>query len=393
MNHIKWLKYLIVESAGPKLDPRKYRMVNSEFREELSELLNKDKYFQRSLLKHLKEEALSFLKTIPDFYVDEIMYRIKEGGSVYNYMSDGQSIAELLESKFTHLPQAEPFWRMSPSLYFEVLRSIYLVKFSEEKFVQDLKYKIPNLAMFYFNFYSKYPNKLYKSPTLNKIENLRKKNLKEIGTNMFDDLSKIGKNSILDEVEIEEYISSGAYGSVYRLKDGRVLKLFDDSVDLKKDISRMETTIEEIFSSKQKNDEERISSEEMPYFDYGKIGTTKYYYAIMPLIVPIRKAPWFGLSEVFELVANTNQHVSRHLESSGIWDLPYQDYKDSVLVEVPRYMPRSVDRNDFTKYSGTIDKIIMASYRAYKKFKGTDTHSGNIGYLPQKPNELFYFDM
>ena len=39
------------------------------------------------------------------------------------------------------------------------------------------------------------------------------------------------------------------------------------------------------------------------------------------------------------------------------------------------------------------DKMIKAAYRAYKKFEGEDLHSGNIGFLEQKPDVLFYFDM
>ena len=40
-----------------------------------------------------------------------------------------------------------------------------------------------------------------------------------------------------------------------------------------------------------------------------------------------------------------------------------------------------------------VEKIIQAGFRAYTEFRGIDLNQGNIGFIPQKPDTYFYFDM
>jgi hypothetical protein len=158
----------------------------------------------------------------------------------------------------------------------------------------------------------------------------------------------------------------------------------------------MELTTKELFSVPKEGEPPRASSREMPYFDYGKVGRAGYYYSIMPLIIPLKNAPFFNKSPVFGMVANINQNVARDLEYRNEWDISYEEYKTKVmsaLIRQAKYTLIGNQKDDIKIYKNTIEKIIKAGYRALNKFQGTDTHAGNIGYLPQKPNQFFYFDM
>ena len=181
----------------------------------------------------------------------------------------------------------------------------------------------------------------------------------------------------------------GYYGNVYSTEEGRAFKVFSDGVDLKKDVNRMRRIINNLYKGSGK-----IS--QMAYFETGRLGNTSLYYALMPEIVPLKKAPFFEDSGIFYDAANNNKTTVQALKQFFANAPVYKKYRDLFLARLKEYVDNYETYDfdtEYNKYSETIERIIEAGYRAYKDFKGTDLHSGNIGYLRQKPDEFFYFDM
>ena len=77
---------------------------------------------------------------------------------------------------------------------------------------------------------------------------------------------------------------TGAYGTVYKLPEiNKVLKIFDDSLYLAKDLKRMKRIEDQIF-------EGTAGKEDMPFFGSGilaKGDERNIYYALMPEIIPL----------------------------------------------------------------------------------------------------------
>ena len=244
----------------------------------------------------------------------------------------------------------------------------------------------------YKNLYSKYPDKVPVLPeikTVNTSPKNKEHNLDILEKTYHIDITSVYKKNILDDIRLVEKIGSGYYGNVYSTEDGRAFKVFSDGVDLKKDINRMRRVINNLYKGSGKVNQ-------MAYFETGKIGYTSLFYAIMPEIVPLKKAPFFDDSKIFYDTANYNKVAAKTLEGIFKSAPVYKKYKDLLLARLKEYVDNYQDYDfdtEYNKYSETIERIIEAGYRAYKDFKGADLHSGNIGYLRQKPDEFFYFDM
>jgi len=244
----------------------------------------------------------------------------------------------------------------------------------------------------YKNLYSKYPDKVPILPEINTV-NIPSKNKK----NNLDILSStyqinpvlVSKKNILDDIKLSDKIGSGYYGNIYSTEEGRAFKVFSDGVDLKKDVNRMRRVINNLYKGSGKVNQ-------MAYFDTGKLGETGLYYALMPEIVPLTKAPFYKSSKIFHDTANFNKVAAKDLRGIFKSAPVYKKYKELLLTRLKEYVENYQDYDfdtEYNKYSETIERIIEAGYRAYKDFKGTDLHAGNIGYLRQKPDEFFYFDM
>ena len=114
----------------------------------------------------------------------------------------------------------------------------------------------------------------------------------------------------------------------------------------------------------------------------------------MPLIVPLEKAPFFNTSHVFVEAVNAAYDTVGYFRYQN--NTPgYTEFKDKALKNLDNlmsyYKPHETDAID--KYKNTINAIIHAAYRASTEYKGTDLHSGNIGYFAQKPDKFFFYDM
>lgn len=400
MEHLIWFKYLLKEEVDKNFNPADYDVNSYEYHKIFIQYL-KNKYFKKQFLNILEKEVLDNFSKLSEPFSIDLLEKAKGYDLNAPVLNTGLSIYEFLKDHVRRTDvNKDSVALISPNIYIYILRKKYLGKENDvhtiDTLIERAKY---SLANFYHKFCLKFPNKAISIPRLNKVlpgTKNRTDNLELIKKETGKDIDIRETHSILDDIKITEYVSRGAFGTVYKLEDGRVLKIFKDSVSLNKDLERMELVTNELFSAPKEGEASRVSSREMPFFDYGKLGGRDYYYSIMPLIIPLNKAPWYDRSPVFEMIADLNQDVSRSFESNDQWDVSYKDYKDEVMRKfgyIARYRLIGKEKEDPKTYSNTIEKIIKASYRAFVKFKGTDTHSGNIGYLPQKPNQFFYFDM
>ena len=392
MNIKIWTKYLISEGNMYVLDPSK--LTFAAFKKEFYRLLS-NKYFLDSLFKKLYKLAMNSLqeideterKQIIEFIKNNIHYRAASPAPLdvfrnINTVLSGKNLLNYLKS--------EDFYRLLQSLY-DDMRKVH-PNAHKERLLQD-KYILAN---FYYDYFKNIASGPLSFPALKRPESskLLKSNLSTISQRFYTDERDVPEDSILSKIKIVRFIGAGAYGSIYELSDGRVIKIFEDSVDLQKDLERYDKVIEDLFDQSSSHD---LSSKEMHYFEQGKIGKSKFMYAIMPKIIPIKAAPWFDYSSVFENVANASQNFARKYASSGktFDSLSYNEFKNSILTKVSDYMQiwEPKELKDLDTYKNTIEKILKAGFRSMKKFGGTDIHAGNIGYFPQKPNTFFYFDM
>lgn len=276
--------------------------------------------------------------------------------------------------------------------------SFYVSYFTNKNEKKDFENQVSEgpskFASLYWELFKKYPeevptiSKIYKADTStqNRRENIRTLNQDKINIRLED----IQKPNILDDVKIIEKLGKGAFGIVYSLEDGRALKVFSSSVDVNKDIERYEKIIDQVYKGE-------ASLEDMHVFDYGKIGDSRYYYVLMPKIVPLSSTNAFDESAIFAAISISNKKVA----TLGLID-NFDDFKKNVLLQSAlvytmqknKYANSNLSFDQaYLKYKDIVDKIIQAGWRAYSEFGGTDIHLGNIGFFPQKPDQFFYYDM
>ena len=271
--------------------------------------------------------------------------------------------------------------------------SYYVNYFTNEKAKQRFEKQISNMpdkvTSLYWELFKKYPeevptiSKLYKpdTSTQNKRDNARILKL---------DLNELTKPNILDDVKIVKQLGKGAFGTVYELEDGRAFKVFSSGVDVDKDLERYEKIMDQLYKG-------QASLEDMHIFDYGKLGETNYYYAVMPKIIPLNSTDIFKESAIFHAVAKANKEIAQRGRK-----VDYETFKRLALSEAGTFYVQAKDKygnsnlsfqQAYNTYSDIVDKIIKAGWRAYSEFGGTDIHSGNIGSFPNDPQNYFYFDM
>ena len=271
--------------------------------------------------------------------------------------------------------------------------SYYVNYFTNEKAKQRFEKQISNMpdkvTSLYWELFKKYPeevptiSKLYKpdTSTQNKRDNARILKL---------DLNELTKPNILDDVKIVKQLGKGAFGTVYELEDGRAFKVFSSGVDVDKDLERYEKIMDQLYKG-------QASLEDMHIFDYGKLGETNYYYAVMPKIIPLNSTDIFKESAIFHAVAKANKEIAQRGRK-----VDYETFKRLALSEAGTFYVQAKDKygnsnlsfqQAYNTHSDIVDKIIKAGWRAYSEFGGTDIHSGNIGSFPNDPENYFYFDM
>lgn len=381
MNSNKWYKFLLKEEEYKLIkapDPATFPY--NEFKEKFDELWKTNSYFNDSIIKIIMTKLLiPNLKKIGKEAFLDVKKSIMEG--------DAESNSSYLYS-IVNAPDAwgplTYVWNdtliMFLNLFFFPKDPIYIknIKESEADSISDAIYSL----------FSRHPEFIPTAPRLNKYSKgkvIRDENIEMIKRYYPIDPSDFEDPTILDEVKLVGYVGGGAYGKVFKTSDDRALKIFQDSVSLDKDLKRMSSVTEEVYQG-------TASLEDMHYFDKGKLGNSPYYYALMPLIVPIEKAPFFNTSPVFEEAVSSSYDTAGYFRrGGGTYD--YQDFKDQVVKSMKSYLKNPEHLQDMDTYKDTIDKIIRASYRASVKFGGTDLHAGNIGYLAQKPDKFFFFDM
>jgi len=390
---INWYKFLLKEEL--KLDPNEDK---DTLLPKFSEIWKTNEFFRKRLIQDLgKLELLPAFKSM--MRIDQhTFFRVITKAEDSNTPPPGMRItpeqiislfmrdyfAGKMDSQITNLGSYTVYY------VFKVLFNSYNQDVTN--YLAFIKTQPIIWLRVYKSLYSKFPDQVPTLPEL-KTTDTSPKN-KEHNLNILEktyhiDITSVYKKNILDDIKLIEKIGSGYYGNVYSMEDGRVFKVFSDGVDLKKDVNRMRRVINNLYKGSGKVNQ-------MAYFETGRIGYTGLFYAIMPEIVPLTKAPFYRSSEIFHDTANFNKVAAKDLQGIFKSAPVYKKYKELLLARLKEYVDNYQDYDfdtEYNKYSETIERIIEAGYRAYKDFKGTDLHSGNIGYLRQKPDEFFYFDM
>lgn len=392
MNSNKWYKFLITEAEQEMMSFSSARYDYAAFEDEFTKLWESNEYFRTAIIRIIIEKMLiPTLKRLPK----DVFLQIKEAimnSSFYSMKGDELTMkihdAALAQARISHTSPLQ-YIDLHPMMLFLNLLffpkdPVYNRQVRDTSIVQYIQDAI-------YYLFSNYPELIPKKPKLSRGTSKNKEdNLKLINAHFFNDPveeSEVQGNNILDDVKLTEYIGGGVYGKVFKTSDDQALKIFMDSVSLQKDLDRMSKVVDEVYQGS-------ASLSDMHYFDYGQLGTSPYYYALMPLIVPLEKAPFFDLSPVFSEAVNASYDAVGYFRYRG--NTPgYTEFKDQVLQALPNlvasYGQDGLD--DINRYKDTINAIIYAAYRASTEYKGTDLHSGNIGYFAQKPDKFFFYDM
>ena len=393
----KWYKFLIIEGEEIKINPESIYSSKEE-KQKFVDTWKKSSFFRERLYNDIiKLEIDSVFKSLPRDQQINLYKVIKSTQSAYdNYGQEQREVSEIIQDFQRNFSNRTAILTLMASQVYYLLKKYFrLVSEDEFKqfFLNDKNKPLQWVAAYYY-LYDNFPDYIPSIPQIsygpesetkqNRVYNLG------IITKYYpipDDLIKPG--TILDQIKIKNHIGSGDFGHVFSTEDGRAIKIFEGGVNMQQDLKRMKKVSSELFSGKG-------SIEDMPYFDNGKIDNTRLYYVIMPEIIPLRNAPFFKQSDIFHDAASMNKRVARQLTNIFNSAPSYKKYRDLFMAELKKdaeYTGSYDFDSEVSKYSDTIEKIIQAGYRAYKKFKGIDLHSGNIGYLRQKPGTFFYFDM
>jgi len=392
MKITQWYKFLITESEQKMMNFGGAAYTYPAFEDEFLKLWTSSDYFKTAVIRIIIEKMLiPSLKRLPK----DIFLQIKE--AIMDNSFHGMKGDELTSKIHDSAILQGRYTQTAPLQYIDVhqiMLFLNLLFFPKDamynKQVRDVSI-VPNIQDAIYYLFSNHPELIPTKPKLKKGTSQNKEdNLKLINAHFYSDPveeSKVQGKNILDDVKLTEYIGGGVFGKVFKTSDNQALKIFMDSVSLKKDLDRMSKVVDEVYQGS-------ASLSDMHYFDYGQLGTSGYYYALMPLIVPLESAPFFNLSHVFVEAVNAAYDTVGHFRYRGN-NPGYTDFKDAVLRELRNLMSYYGQEalDDVDRYKDTINAIIHAAYRASTEYQGTDLHSGNIGYFAQKPDKFFFYDM
>ena len=342
----------------------------------------------RSALKLLNRKELIHAKTLvsnPE-YTD---YR-HVAGFINNL--DSRAILNL-DREIYSIINAIPY-----DAYYYFLRLFFFKE--DNSILEKLKKFEREIALASWGVYKLYPHLAPSLPQLSKPSSEQRKNnlfiLKQFL--FFDEFRRLSKmpadSTILDEIELVNYLGGGAFGKVFETKDGHAFKIFSDGVDLESDMKRMDKVLDQVYKGS-------ASLEDMHYFDKGEIGNSGMYYAIMPVVIPLTRAPFVMddpvLSDLIDLIAIQCKRTARYFhamknQGTQIND-SYERYRNQVFIAANYEVKSQGLEESFKKYQGTLEKVIKAAYRAYSQFGGIDLHAGNLGYFRSNPDVFFYYDM
>jgi len=405
MNHLIWTKYLLSEQGKEEFilpaNPRDYLGGNNkdEWESKFLDLFRTNRFFLASIINDIIKWDLAPRFKSKDLGAQKEIYSIiKYPGKNPMRIWDKY---EYIKRKFFGSESVENF--QDETLY-DIL-TYYFVPEKREEIITSLRG-----TNSWYDFMTIY-TKLYKNRTPPIIKSLSltptlpiKNNVKAIIKRFtFVDKSLLSAAPILKQVTLGEEVGSGAFGTVYDLVgQGRVMKVFESGVNLQDDVDRMQSIITQVYGG-------FASLEDMHYFDYGKLGESGLFYSIMPKIIPFRdffSQERFGSwgKEYFLDLASANKITAKMLSgnSYGSYD---SDGNDKIIVRRDATYPEFRGRiyhqmgkfghtkAQINKYRETTNAIIKAGYEAFSRWGGTDLHGGNLGFLAQKPDVFFYYDM
>jgi len=380
----KWIKYLTEAGEYRQIHPNEfYNGSNHELFQDFLRMW-KNRFFRERLYSDLyrleikplmdkmsSDERKTFYALLRHSYHNDFMsYEVKEVLKRTIFRMLGKD--NVLYNSATHFVL----------FYFQDL--INLV--DKDKFDEDVRTATSSWFKVFVELYKKHNLPQVKLPVLNKAapdtsSNINR-NLVILSTIISnkETLESLRSEKILHEIRIGAMLGSGAYGVVFEISGtNRAIKIFEDGVDLKKDLKRMNLVMNQVF-------EGTASLEDMHYFDYGKLGASGKYYAIMPKIIPLRS------TSLYKKNRDAMEQFFDWLNGDAF--TKYVTVTDSKGGHsLSRMNPMS--REEISKRIGsdTVRKIESAYYRAGRVFNGQDRHSGNIGFLAQKPDVFFYYDM
>ena len=93
--------------------------------------------------------------------------------------------------------------------------------------------------------------------------------------------------------------------------------------------------------------------------------------------------------DIIASACSANKAAAMFYRNNSITDVDYGDFINKAI----EYYNDEKYENLNSKDMNLVDKIFQAGYSAYSKYGGFDLHFGNIGFLKEKPEVLFYFDM
>lgn len=210
-------------------------------------------------------------------------------------------------------------------------------------------------------------------------------------------LDSVPSHSYIRNHLIGDRIGDGSYGTVFSFKDNPnlVAKIFKGSFREANDVERMENSINDVFSGS-------ASLEEMPYFELIKIeAKSDAYYAEDVYISVMPKIITFDQTDEYNKKESSYDHLFFKIRSALISkkNINYDDLKDLLIFNFD--MDKSYDNDPM--YSSLINalkdensvetRVVKACLHAREKHRGIDFKADNMGFLRQKPDIYFFFDM
>jgi len=366
----RWIKYLIGEGGKYRqLDPESYNWNDFE------EMWKREFFRKRVFNDFLKLEFLPFFKTISGVEKREFFSLFKQekfsdpySEEAYNKLTNQNIFIQRVipNFRFLRLIGSAPA-RAALKQVVNGASVNHTGEFFYWKVIFDFLQTRHNPSQVKFPVLNRYPNN----------DNSLNRNLLAIEGSLKTAEDKVAARSskIFKEIRVGKQLGSGAFGRVYEiLGTNRVIKIFDDAVNLEKDITRMERVIDDIYAG-------TASLEDMPYFESGKIGKTLNY-AIMPKLVPLLDDEFFsGHENRIKMLDGLMNKLSFHGNQA------FNDPETGVYKEF------EIEDYEKTLGSDRVYRISRATNRAKMEWGGRDLHAGNIGFLTQKPDTYIFFDM
>ena len=387
----EWKAFLNEEQIT--LNPADYQGDFSRYSADFESIVRSNRSFVKTFLRMLiKLEIEPLMQSLSKKDKEDFFNHVKFFGNVPNI--------PLIRSKIEpSIPNDSVIKNITDAyMLYDILKYYVSYRFGDQKAKDSLERTIQaeaprHFKNIYWDLFKKYPNMVPVIPKLNVVDT-SSDNLKynfDIISKDFKKLtySDVKDADILDQVTIIQKLGSGAFGKVYEIADNRALKIFSDGVDVKKDIERYDGVIDQVYKGE-------ANLEDMHYFDFGRLGKSNFYYAIMPIIVPLEKVDFYNEQPIFRAVATGNKFAA----SKGVAG-DYETFKKNVLesaslnyFSTKNKIPTTLSfQQALNQNMDKVEKIIQAGFRAYTEFGGIDLNQGNIGFIPQKPDTYFYFDM